>query len=319
MYKLPLLLASPSGNAARLSILIFHRVLRSRDALFPEVPDAQSFAEQMSWVKRWFRVMPLEAAAEALFRGNLESRAIAITFDDGYADNLEVAAPILRSLGLPATVFVSTAYLDGAVMWNDRVIEALRACRLPELRLDAAGLGRHALASDSDRRAAIDQLLERIKHRTSQERTHAVDVIVEAAGVDPPAPLMMNRQQLRSLRDCGIAIGAHTVSHPILTKIPGAEALREMRESKLTLEEILGQPVRAFAYPNGVPGQDYGAEHVQMAKECGFGCAVSTAWGAASMRSDRFQLPRFTPWDRGQLRFGARLLANLRRQEERVA
>jgi len=85
-----------------------------------------------------------------------------------------------------------------------------------------------------------------------------------------------------------------------------------MRDGKAQLEQILGETVNLFAYPNGVPDQDYSAVHATMVRECGFKAAVSTAWGAASMRSDRYQLPRFTPWDRTRLRFGVRLLLNLR-------
>ena len=92
-------------------------------------------------------------------------------------------------------------------------------------------------------------------------------------------------------------------------------AAAEIEEGKARLEAILGEPVRLFAYPNGVPQQDYAAEHARMARDCGFTAAVSTAWGAAGAQSDRFQLPRFTPWDRQRLRFGVRLMANLRRRD----
>jgi peptidoglycan/xylan/chitin deacetylase (PgdA/CDA1 family) len=130
---------------------------------------------------------------------------------------------------------------------------------------------------------------------------------------------MMQPQQVRTLHARGIAIGAHTVSHPILAKLESAEARREIGEGKRELEALVQQPVCLFAYPNGVPQQDYAPEHVQMVREAGFSAAVSTAWGAASMRSDRFQLPRFTPWDRQRLRFGVRMALNLRRGPERVA
>jgi peptidoglycan/xylan/chitin deacetylase (PgdA/CDA1 family) len=113
-------------------------------------------------------------------------------------------------------------------------------------------------------------------------------------------------------------IGAHTITHPILTRLEAPEARREMANSKRDLESLLGEPVALFAYPNGVPTQDYDATHAALARECGFAAAVSTAWGAASVRSDRFQLPRFTPWDRTRLRYGLRLAANMARTE-RVA
>jgi peptidoglycan/xylan/chitin deacetylase (PgdA/CDA1 family) len=129
---------------------------------------------------------------------------------------------------------------------------------------------------------------------------------------------MMQPEQVRSLRAQGMDVGAHTITHPILTRIAPDAARAEMLEGKRALEELIGEPVPLFAYPNGVPGQDYAAEHAQMARDCGFTAAVSTAWGAASRGSDRHQLPRFTPWDRTRWRYGVRLLANLRQRERAV-
>ena len=95
----------------------------------------------MRWIRSWFNVLPLALAVERLRQGDLPARALAITFDDGYADNAEVAAPILERLGLPATFFVTTGFLQGGCMWNDRVIEALRNCAADELDLSELGLG----------------------------------------------------------------------------------------------------------------------------------------------------------------------------------
>ena len=88
-----------------------------------------------------------------------------------------------------------------------------------------------------------------------------------------------------------------------------------IRGSTNDLEGILNESVDLFAYPNGMPGRDFAIVHAAMARDCGFSAAVTTAWGAATVRSERFQLPRFTPWDRSKLWFGARMLANFRRAE----
>jgi hypothetical protein len=79
----------------------------------------------------------------------------------------------------------------------------------------------------------------------------------------------------------------------------------------LCLEQLLGERVGLFAYPNGKPGTDYSPESVQIVRELGFDAAVSTTWGAARSGTDPFQIPRFTPWDRSKLRFGARFAGNL--------
>ena len=128
-------LASSTGDP-KLSILIFHRVLPETDPLFPDEPDARRFDQVMGWVKTWFNVMPLDAAVDALKKRNLPARAMAITFDDGYADNRTTALPILKRHGLSATFFIATGYLNGGRMWNDTVIESIRKSQAKSLELD---------------------------------------------------------------------------------------------------------------------------------------------------------------------------------------
>jgi peptidoglycan/xylan/chitin deacetylase (PgdA/CDA1 family) len=316
VLSLPLSILSPAGARGRLSILIFHRVLPKPDPLAPDEPDVVRFEAQMQWVRRWFNVLPLGRAVDMLYEGTIPARALSITFDDGYADNEALAAPILKRLGLSATFFISTGFLDGGCMWNDRVIEAIRGCQADAIDLRPIGFDHHPLHSDAARRDAIATLLKAVKHLESEPRARAVDDIVAAAGVQGTPLLMMRPAQVRRLRTLGMEIGAHTITHPILTRLAPEAAMRELADSKGYLQDLLGEPVKLFAYPNGVPGQDYAAEHVEMARDCGFKAAVSTAWGAASVRSHRFQLPRFTPWDRNRLKYGVRLLDNLRRSEQ---
>src|SRR5205085_1443710 len=116
-----------------------HRVLADPDPLFPEEVGAPDFDAQMSILKRWFNVLPLKEALARLREGRLPMRAACITFDDGYADNATVAAPILRRHGLPATFFIATDFIDGGEMWNDTVIDTVR--RAPGDSLDARALG----------------------------------------------------------------------------------------------------------------------------------------------------------------------------------
>jgi peptidoglycan/xylan/chitin deacetylase (PgdA/CDA1 family) len=319
MFRIPFTLASPAGPRGRLSILILHRVLPQPDALFPDLPDAARFEAQLRWLRDWFEVLPLHDGIERLYAGRIPARALAISFDDGYADNEQVAAPILRRLGLSATFFVTTSFLSGGCMWNDRVIEAVRSSCCDVLNLDPLGLGRHVLGPIPQRRATIDRLLDAIKRLEPSRRAAHVDAIVAAAGAAGIPSLMMTPGQLHSLRRMGMDVGAHTLTHPILSRLSLEQARAEIGGSKEALERLLGEPVRLFAYPNGVPAEDYGPEHAALVRDCGFDAAVSTAWGAASAQSDRYQLPRFTPWDRSRLRYGARMLANLRLRERIAA
>jgi peptidoglycan/xylan/chitin deacetylase (PgdA/CDA1 family) len=123
---------------------------------------------------------------------------------------------------------------------------------------------------------------------------------------------MMTSAQVRALHAAGMEIGAHTVSHPILRALAPEAAAVELQESRARLESLTGAKVRYFAYPNGRPGSDYDEQHVSLARECGFEAAFSTRRGACSRASDRWQLPRFTPWDRSPARWISRLVLELR-------
>lgn len=306
-------LLSPPGPRGRLSVLIFHRVVPQVDPLFPGEVDAGRFDAILEWLSRAFNVVPLGDAVRGLAEGSLPSRALAITFDDGYADNHDVALPILRRRGVTATFFVATGFLDGGRMWNDTIIEAVRRFDGDALDLDALGLGRFDTASLSAKRAAIDALLTRLKHLPPTERASLTREVASRSDAALPDDLMMTSQKVRALRDAGMTIGGHTCSHPILAAVDADAAYREIAAGKRHLEEILDEPVRLFAYPNGKPGKDYHAEHVEMVRACGYLGAVSTASGVAHGGSDLLQIPRFTPWDRTPLRFGLRLVDNLRR------
>lgn len=303
---------SPAGPQARLSILIFHRVLTQPDPLFPGEQDIRRFDEVLSWVSKWFQVLPLDEAVARLQAGTLPARAAAITFDDGYADNATNALPVLQHHGMAATFFVATAFLDGGRMWNDSVVEAVRTCRAEVLDLKGEGLGAYALKSNEQRRIAIEALLANIKYLEPVKRQEAVAFVQRCAGGVLPDDLMMTSRQVKALRHAGMQIGAHTCSHPILAKLPDEEALNEITGSKSVLESLLGETITLFAYPNGKPGKDYLAKHAAMVRQAGFLAAVSTSYGVSSAATDRYQLPRFSPWDSGRFRYGVRMLSNLR-------
>jgi peptidoglycan/xylan/chitin deacetylase (PgdA/CDA1 family) len=301
-------LASP-----RLSILIFHRVHAQADSIFPLEPDAARFERLMKYVACTYNVMTLGDAIAGLAQGHLPSRALVITFDDGYADNAEIAVPILQRCGLTASFFVSTGFLDGGRMWNDSVIECVRACRHSEIDLGSFGLGRCSLTTPEERRRAIASLLSHIKYLSLSGRENAIATLQQLSDVDRlPTNLMMRSEQVRGIRRAGMEIGAHTVNHPILATLTPAEAEYEIVQGRNQLQSILDVPVDVFAYPNGKPGRDYEYSHVSLLKRLGFRGAVSTAPGVGRAGDDVFQLPRYTPWGNSLAVWAARLLLNQR-------
>ena len=313
---------SPGGQRARLTVLIFHRVLPAADPLFPDEMHAGRFDAICGWLRRWFVVLPVQDAVHRLREGTLPPRAVAITFDDGYADNAEVAMPILQRHGLVSTFFVSTGYLDGGRMWNDTIAYSVRGTR--HLQIDLSDLGlpgieRMDLSGWDARRSAVTRLLGATKYLGDTERASLVESLAKRLAAEGlPTHLMMRSDQVRALRDGGMRVGAHTVTHPILGQLPRHLALAELKESRHSLEVLLDEPVTAFAYPNGKPHQDYTAESVELVKEAGFDVAVSTEWGSAGVGVDPLQVPRFSPWDRQRWRYGLRLMGNLRHQSQGV-
>jgi peptidoglycan/xylan/chitin deacetylase (PgdA/CDA1 family) len=309
--------ASLGSLRNRLSILIYHRVLAEPDPLFPDEIDAHRFERQLGFLKANFNIISLREAVDGLRNDRLPPRAACLTFDDGYADNAEIALPLLQKHGVHATVFVATGFLGGGRMWNDTVIELIRNAPA-EIDLTAAGYGAFTLGSIDQRRQAIATLLGKLKYVPMEQRQQQVDAIAALLPVTLRRDLMMTPAQVRQLHQAGIEIGGHTVNHPIIARLPAAAARQEIADGKDALEAMIGAPVRLFAYPNGKPGQDYHAEHVAMVKQLGFEAAVSTSWGAARPGSDLFQLPRFTPWDRSQLRFTLRMMQNLSKSGQTV-
>jgi peptidoglycan/xylan/chitin deacetylase (PgdA/CDA1 family) len=306
-----------SASDAKLSILIFHRVLPEIDPLFPDDPDARRFDQMMGWINSWFNVIPLDVAVDALKRRNLPARAMAVTFDDGYSDNQTTALPILKRHGLSATFFITTGYLNGGCMWNDKVIESIRRSKVSTLELDCIkafeGSRSNSLpiVSLSDKRNAIQFILGQIKYLSAAEREAISESISVQCRADLSDNLMMTAEQIIDIQRAGMLIGAHTVTHPILAKLGSVDVRKEISESKQFLETILEEEISLFAYPNGKPNLDFQIKDAAIVKELGFKAAVTTACGVAETDSDLMQLPRFTPWGKTEITFGARLIKNI--------
>ncbi len=297
----------------KLSILIYHRVLPERDPMRPFEPTVDEFDWQMKVLTRFFQPISLTEAVSALDGDNLPSRAVCVTFDDGYADNEQFAIKTLQKWQVPATFFIATGFLNGGRMWNDSVIEAVRNARGAVLDLRQVGLDRFTLENINQRRQGAENIIASVKHRDAADREKLVEDIASIVGEPLPDDLMMSDAQVVNLRKNGMEIGAHTVNHLILRKMGDkSDAEKEIGESRRYLEALLGEAIDFFAYPNGKFDRDYSLDHRDLVESMGFRAALSTEWGVSNRATDRFQLPRFTPWDKTPLRFTGRLINNYR-------
>lgn len=207
---------------------------------------------------------------------------VALTFDDGYRDNIEHAWPVMARHDAPWTLFVTTGFVDRtARLWWLELEEAIRA--LPRFSVDLPDGGFSArTGSDAEKQIAFDTLYWRLRNQPEAILLSAISDLAKQAGVD--AGGLVEREclpweTLRALSGApGVTIGAHTLSHPMLAKHEAGFARREIVDSKTRLEAELAIPVRHFSYPVGDP-TSAGPREFAMAAEAGFSSAVTTRPG----------------------------------------
>jgi peptidoglycan/xylan/chitin deacetylase (PgdA/CDA1 family) len=281
--------------------------------------------------------LALQQLAESLSGSGAPRWSVAITFDDGYADSLYCAKPVLERYGVPATVFVITGAIDqGREFWWDELEGLLlRPGNLPaELELGVKGrtwswkLGSAATYSKRDaachrhwraweappssRQDLYRSLWDLLHCMPVAERGEVLSALREWAGVAPlcrPTHRVLDRGEAVALAQGGqIDVGAHTATHPSLSTLSVAAQYEEIRKSQSYLEEELCTSVASFSYPFG-KRSDYTPQTVALVQKAGFACACSNCPGAVERTTDPFQIPRvqvpdvdgrsFAKWLRG--------------------
>lgn len=289
-----------AGRARRepaFQILTYHRVNDDTDPFFSALPTGV-FEQQMAYVARAYHVLPLADLVDRLRRGGLPRNSLAITFDDGYHDNLTHAAPILSRLGLPATIFLATGFIGTAeVPWFDRLAQGFKKTRLDAVRtpwgedLD--------LGAEPARLRAMARTLDRFKRLPDEERRRDLEALLVTLAVTDQRcfkNLMLSWDDVHALHGLGWAVGAHTVNHPILSRVTPQRAWTEILGSRTMIESACGVPPRAFAYPNGGP-DDYTETVKQLVREAGFTCAATTRFGLNTTTTNPWELRRGGPWE----------------------
>lgn len=292
----------------RLSVLIYHRLLAEPDPMRPGFLLAQQFEQHLMWLAQVANVMPLPEAVEALYAGRLPPRAVAITFDDGYREDYQIARPLLQRCGMSATFFVTTAFLEQGALWTDLITEAVRVWPSSVLPASLTQLNDLNLTTSLERTQAAWAVCRQVKYWPSAQRQQLALSLWQAAG-SPKTQLMMSPEQIRSLSKT-MDVGGHTHSHPILTSLSPADAALEIQRNRDILSSLIDKPLLSFAYPNGAWQRDFNQQHCQLVQQAGYKLAVSTNWGVNSIQHDPFKLVRFTPWDKSRWRFQLRLLLN---------
>lgn len=289
-------LAPERRRADTFLVLAYHRVNEDRARFAIETTPTSAFRGQMEYLARRFRVLSLETIVARIREGEpLPRRAAAVTFDDGYADNHDHAFPVLRTLGLPATVFLATGCIDtGIAPWFDRVFHAFERGRARRATLPG-GLGEAALPDESARFDAGLRSLYALLGLPDAERRAEVDRLERELDAGSSAPSRMLRwDQVRAMAAQGVSFGSHTVTHPILSMLPPERVRAELAESKRKIEIELERPAPLFAYPSGKPA-DYSESVVRIVRETGFAAALTTSVGSNARGDDLYRLRRVKP------------------------
>ena len=256
-------------------ILQYHRVRPQNDNWSLKPLSLQSFKRQMEYLYRNYEILSLNRLVQYIHQGKpLPEKAVAITFDDGYKYNYLYAYPILKKYHIPATIFLTTGHIGSSkLLWFDEVRYVIHLTPLNQLEFDE--LGSHPLRTDIDKFRASRIIIKRLKKLPEERKRVLIEKLTNTCQVDIPAnlgkELLLSWGEIGEMHNDGVAFGAHSVNHPILTNLPLEEAKREILQSKKDIDEKLGQPVTAFAYPNG----NFNSEIVKFIKD-GFTCAVTT-------------------------------------------
>ena len=287
---------SITGSAPR--ILMYHRF---GDAREPRRLSRHLFEQHLDYLKRHFRVRRLDAVVQALREGRaLEPRTVVLTVDDGYADFVEYAYPLLQKYEVPATLFVVSDFLDrNAWLWTDAIRHALDTTTEPRLVLQATGVRlKHDLTVSALRERAWLAVCDLCLRATPAKRAWLIERLQQALEVTlPPAATSdyqaMTWSDARHLDSDLVEIGSHTCTHPVLSKCSAPELEYELGQSRRVIEQQLRRPVSAIAYPHGEPS-DYDARVVRAAQAAGYRSGVVAHGGPIGEDVDLFRLERLS-------------------------
>jgi peptidoglycan/xylan/chitin deacetylase (PgdA/CDA1 family) len=258
---------------------------------------------EMRGLRDRFNPVPLDTLLDMARQGHTDPRAVAVTFDDGYAGVLRHGLPVMQQLGIVATMFVITDALregPGTLRHHDELEMAFRLTTVSHLRLTSFGYPDQPLAAEADRMRCLLAVKRQLKTVTEDLRHLAHRVILERLAVTPEQcrlaaiedkHRMLDASGLSRLLDAGWSIGSHSRSHRTLSNLGAAELRSEIVTSREDLERAFGLKVTLFAYPYG------GREHVgdrapRMVAESGYRYGLTAQPGVVGPDTDWFLVPR---------------------------
>lgn len=287
-------------------ILGYHSIRSSSGVLKEVCVSPENFAEHLHELRKYTHPIRLSELVQHLKNGSLPDKTVAITFDDGYSDNLYTAKPLLEKYEIPATVFVCTGYMGKEFWWDE--LERLVTCSQADLRtLHLQVAGKHFEWHETKAIAKAGQSALRHEFRRAlyqfllpldaENQNYAMELIRSWSGVSVPEISIrraMSDEEVLRLADGGlIEIGAHTRHHPMLPQLSFERQKEEIQSSKHDLQMLLGGKICGFSYPNGRATPDA----KRLVQEMGFHYACTSLHDVVRPGGDLYELTRFWQQD----------------------
>jgi peptidoglycan/xylan/chitin deacetylase (PgdA/CDA1 family) len=289
-------------NPEKLTVLNYHRVCSPEDQQAFFKPNISAipgeFIKQIEYIQKRYNVISAKLLGDWIAgNADLPKHAALITFDDGYLDNYENAYPELKKRGLSAIIFLTTDYI---VSGNPAFWDLLAYCFQQTVcsSINIPEIGEFLWESESDLDRVILDVVQALKELPESRKKLVVSEIINLLDVRVEdsvfSKLFLTWDQVREMAENGIEMGAHTINHPILTRIPRDEAEREIRDSKNMIEAEIGSDVIAFAYPNGQE-TDFNLDIQRILEETNYLLGFSLISGPHNYRSlkqEKFTIKR---------------------------
>jgi len=270
-----------------------------------------AFSSHVQHLKKYYNVIPLDRLIQHYTSGAaVPDRSVVITIDDGYESTYTLAYPILKQQALPATVFLTTNFVENQDwLWTDRLEYALNSTTASLLEFEMAGERlSYDVRNNASKLACDSEIRSRLKRIPQELVPSAVEHVERALARRPPTDSEMPEiyrplqwHQVMEMVESGIvSVGSHGATHVILTRCNAARARNELLLSKQLIEKRTARSCRSFCYPNGQVGC-FDRETKGWLQEFGYSCGVTTVFGMNDQGSDAFELKRLYGDERGQI------------------
>ena len=299
------------ANRFKVPILMYHRVSVTRDPFFPSV-SLNTFRNQMLYIKRHYKIISLDQLIRYWQTcQKVSARSLVVTFDDGDTQTWQAVFPVLQEFNIPVTIFLATGPgRENALIWTDQLRIWVKHTRKMRYAFQLNGFKREWLLTKTEERLRMaNELSSKLKSISDTERRVALkqlEIELGANGIQIPATRLLSQNQIRSLRRQNMTFGAHSVTHPILSRMSLADARFEIYESKRELERMLSERIRHFAYPNGEAG-DFNEDHERLVGQAGFDSACTAILGLNDANTRRYALRRVYATEESTSQFALRL------------